>query len=72
MNTLNTKSAKPLITDWCQLNWQRINLYVEKLQQRISSRTKLIQLLPDYLASILFKSRYFDGLLFCALFRDGA
>lgn len=35
MNTLNTKSAEPLITDWCQINWRKINRYVEKLQQRI-------------------------------------
>lgn len=35
MNTLNTKSARPLITDWCQIDWQKINRYVEKLQQRI-------------------------------------
>lgn len=35
MNTLNAKSARPLITDWCQIDWQKINQYVEKLQQRI-------------------------------------
>ena len=35
MNTLESKSAMPLITDWGQVNWQKINRYVEKLQQRI-------------------------------------
>jgi len=35
MNTLETKSARPLVTNWDQINWQEINEYVEKLQQRI-------------------------------------
>ena len=35
MNTLKSKSAMPLITDWSQIDWQKINRYVEKLQQRI-------------------------------------
>jgi len=35
MNTLETKSARSLITNWDQINWQEINEYVEKLQQRI-------------------------------------
>ena len=36
MNTLSkTKSAMPLIMDWSQINWQKINAYIEKLQMRI-------------------------------------